>query len=200
MSHKFSEELLTLLEKERNTPLTLADVLAETSERGFCLVIILLVFPFLFPMLPGMTAVLGSGCLLLSLQMAWGRRAPWLPARIAQFQFSEKFITGIINNLRRAVGVVEKVAKPRWSKFTQRKDVWQINGLCIAWLTLLLMSPVPLTNPIPTLGVLTLAIATVEMDGLLMFVGYGLVGLNTALFGTLGYLLWRSPEVLQRLF
>ncbi|MEN8447070.1 MAG: exopolysaccharide biosynthesis protein, partial [Cyanobacteria bacterium J06555_13] len=95
---------------------------------------------------------------------------------------------------------IEKVTKPRWSKFTQRKDVWQINGLCITWLTLLLMSPVPLTNPIPTLGVLTLAIATVEMDGLLMLVGYVLVGLNTALFGALGYLLWRSPEVLQQLF
>ena len=63
-----------------------------------------------------------------------------------------------------------------------------MNGLCITWLALLLMSPVPLTNPLPTLGILTLAIATVEMDGLLMLLGYGLVGFNTALFGSIGYL------------
>ncbi|KPQ33712.1 MAG: ABC-type transport system, permease component [Phormidesmis priestleyi Ana] len=200
MSLKFSDELTMLLKKERDSPLTLANVLAETSERSFCLVIILLVFPFLFPMLPGMTTPLGSACLLLSLQMAGGRHTPWLPARIAQFQFSEKFITWLLNHLRQVIKIVEKVAKPRWSRFTQRKIVWRMNGLCITWLALLLMSPVPLTNPLPTLGILTLAIATVEMDGLLMLLGYGLVGFNTALFGSIGYLLWRSPDLLQQLF
>ncbi len=70
----------------------------------------------------------------------------------------------------------------------------------MAWLTLLLMTPIPFTNPIPTVGILVLAIATLEADGLLMFIGYSLVGLNTALFGSIAYMVWRSPDIFTRFF
>jgi hypothetical protein len=36
------------------------------------------------------------------------------------------------------------------------------------------MLPIPFTNPIPTAGILLLAVATLEADGLLMCVAYGL--------------------------
>jgi len=48
--------------------------------------------------------------------------------------------------------------------------------------------------PLPTIGILVIAIATLEADGLLMFIGYTLVGLNTAVFGSLVYLLWQSSN------
>lgn len=62
------------------------------------------------------------------------------------------------------------------------------------------MTPVPLTNPIPTVGILLLAISMIEMDGLLLLLGYFVVGLNTALFGAVGYLLLRSPDMLSNWF
>ena len=62
------------------------------------------------------------------------------------------------------------------------------------------MSPVPLTNPIPTVGILLLAIATLEADGLMMCIGYGFAGLTTTLFGLIGYLLWRSPELINQIY
>jgi len=80
---KFSQEIKTLLEQLAHQPLTLAHVLNETSERGFSLVIGLSVLPFLFPMLPGLTTILGSSCLLLSLQMTVGRRSPVADAAVA---------------------------------------------------------------------------------------------------------------------
>lgn len=76
MHLRFSQDLKSLLEKLTHQPLTLADILSTTSERGFSLVIGLLVLPFLFPMPPGFTTILGSACLLLSVQMALGRRSP----------------------------------------------------------------------------------------------------------------------------
>ncbi|MEB3358386.1 MAG: exopolysaccharide biosynthesis protein [Synechococcales bacterium] len=199
MHLRFSRDLMALLEKLAEQPLTLADILSETAERGFCLVIGLLVLPFLFPMPPGFTTILGSACLLLSLQMALGRQVPWLPQRIARFQFPKAFVLQLLKNLRRLTGLLEKIARPRWLRFAQSSHVWQVNGVCITWLTLLLMTPVPFTNPIPTVGILVLAIATLETDGLLMAVGYFLVGLNTALFGSVGYLMWRSPDIIRNL-
>jgi hypothetical protein len=79
MHLRFSQDIKSLLERLANQPLTLGDILAETSERGFSLVIVLLVLPFLFPMPPGLTGPLGSACLILAVQMALGKRSPWLP-------------------------------------------------------------------------------------------------------------------------
>lgn len=200
MHLQFSRDLIALLEQLAEHPLTLADILSETAERGFCLVIGLLVLPFLFPMPPGFTTILGSACLLLSVQMAVGRQTPWLPRRISTFQFPKPFTLQLLKNLRRLTGLLEKISEPRWLQFARSAHVWQINGGCMAWLTLLLMTPIPFTNPIPTVGILVLAIATLEADGLLMFIGYILVGLNTALFGSVAYLMWRSPEILMRFF
>ncbi len=88
MHLKFSQDLESLLKRLASQPLTLGQILAETSERGFSLSIGLLALPFLFPMPPGLFSVLGSGCLLLAIQMAMGKRLPWLPKGVVTFFFA----------------------------------------------------------------------------------------------------------------
>lgn len=197
---RFSQEIKALLERVAHQPLTLAHVLSETAERGFCLVIGLLVLPFLFPMPPGFTTILGSACLLLSLQMAVGRKVPWLPRRVAQFQFPSALAKTVLSNLKRVTRVTERFVRPRLPGLANNPSAWHINGVCISWLTLLLMSPIPLTNPIPTVGILIFVVATLEADGVMMVLGYGVTGLITAMFGLLGYGLWRSPDLFLRWF
>jgi hypothetical protein len=195
---RFSQEIKELLEQLAEEPLTLAHILRETAERGFGLVIGLLVLPFLFPMPPGFTTILGSACLLLSLQMTLGRRSPWLPRRVAQFQFPSNLARLVLGNLKRVTRVTERFVRPRLSGLASSPPTWRINGLCISWLTLLLMSPIPMTNPIPTVGILIFVVAMLEADGVMMVLGYITTGLITGVFGLAGYLLWRSPELLQR--
>lgn len=197
---KFSQDIKSLLEQLAHQPLTLGNVLHETSERGFSLVIGLLVLPFLFPMPPGLTTIFGSACLLLSLQMALGRRTPWLPQRVAQFQFPPVLAQQILSGLRRVTRLTERFLQPRLTRLANSPHIWQINGACISWLTLLLMLPVPMTNPIPAVGILMVVIATLEADGLVMCLGYVATGLTTGLFGLLGYGLWRSPDLIMRWF
>lgn len=197
---KFSQEIKTLLEQLAHQPLTLAHVLNATSERGFSLVIGLLTLPFLFPMPPGLTTILGSACLLLSLQMTVGRRSPWLPQRVAQFQFPSTLARQILSNLERFTRVTERFVRPRLTRLAGSSHIWQINGACISWLTFLLMLPIPMTNPIPAIGILMIAIATLEADGLMMCLGYATTGLITGVFGVVGYGLWRSSDLLMRWF
>jgi len=197
---RFSQDIKLLLEKLASQPLTIGDILAETSERGFSLVIALLVLPFLFPMPPGFTGPLGVGCLLLSLQMVMGRRSPWLPKKIAQFQFPHRFVLQLLHNLRRVTRVIERIARPRLTAFAKSQITWRLNGVCISWLTILLISPIPFTNPIPTIGILLLAVATLEADGLLMCISYILTALITLIVLSIGYTLWQAPQVLPSLF
>ncbi len=196
MHLRFSRDIELLLKRLASQPLTLADILAETSERGFILVIGLLVLPFLVPVPPGLTGVFGSGCLVLCAQMALGRRSPWLPRKVAQFQFPRKFILVLLNNLKRFTRVLDKLAKPRWQRIANSPRVWQINGICLTWLTVLLLLPLPLTNPIPTFGILLFVVATLESDGLLLCVSYVLTVLITLIFAFIFYTLWQGGSSL----
>lgn len=199
MHLKFSQDIKLLLQRLAEKPLSLGDILAETSERGFNLVIALLVLPFLFPMPPGLTGPFGAACLILSMQMVLGRRSPWLPRKIATYKFPRSFANVLLQNLRRVTRILEKIARPRLSKIADNSYTWRFNGLCISWLAVLLISPVPLTNPIPTIGILILAVATIESDGLLMCIGYIFTILTTLLFAFIGYVFFIAPSLLPQL-
>ncbi|MEA5575839.1 exopolysaccharide biosynthesis protein [Anabaena sp. UHCC 0451] len=194
MHLRFSQEIKSLLQRLATQPLTLGDVLAETSERGFSLVIALLVLPFLLPMPPGLTGPFGAACLLLSLQMLLGRRSPWLPKRIAAYQFPRSFAQVILPKLRRVTRLLEKITRPRLTKLASHALTWRCNGFCISWLTILLILPVPFTNPIPTVGILLFAVANLESDGLLICICYVITVLITLLFGLIGYAVWLAPS------
>jgi hypothetical protein len=200
MHLRFSQDLESLLKLLAEKPLTLNDILAETSERGFSLVIGLLALPFLLPMPPGFAGPLGFGCLILAAQMAMGRRSPWLPKRVGQFRFPNWLVSALLTHLQRLTGFLEKITRPRLRWLAESQHAWQINGACIAWLAILLMLPIPFTNPIPTVGILLLAIATLEADGLLMCFAYGMTVAITLLVIGIGYALWLSPTLFQNLF
>jgi hypothetical protein len=197
MHLRFSQDIKSLLQRLTEKPLTLGDILTETSERGFSLVIALLVLPFLFPMPPGLTGPFGAACLLLSLQMLLGKRSPWLPRKIATYKFPRAFAHIILNNLRRITKIVEKISRPRLVIIASHPIIWKFNGLCISWLTLLLMSPVPFTNPLPTVGILLFAVANIESDGLLICICYLITILITIVFGLIGYAVWLAPSLLS---
>jgi hypothetical protein len=200
MSLKFSQEIKFLLEKLAIHPVAIAEILQATAETGFSLIIGLLVLPFLFPMPPGVSTILGSTCLLLSIQMALGRKVPWLPRKIARFKFPRSFSRQLLSNVAWILARLEKIVRPRWKKYANNAYTWRVNGICIAWLSVLLMLPIPFTNPVPAIAILLLAVATSEADGLLMFVGYIFTAINTVFFGFIGYALWQAPHLLPNIF
>jgi hypothetical protein len=105
-----------------------------------------------------------------------------------------------LNNLKRFTRWLERIVRPRWQKIAENSYISRINGFCIAWLAILLMLPVPFTNPLPAITILLLAVANLEGDGLLMSLGYGLTLLVTLLFVFIGYAFWQSADWLPNFF
>ena len=196
----FSQDIKLLLSKLATKPIKLGEVLEETAERGFNLIIALLVLPFLFPMPPGVSGVMGMGCLVLGMQMAWGRKSPWLPKPIAKFEFPRSLSQQLLKHIRRFTVWLEKIVRSRWKQVANNFYTSRVNGCCIAWLSILLMLPIPLTNPLPAIAILILAVANIEADGLLMCFGYLLTLLNTIFFYFIGYALWQASDLLPNLF
>lgn len=200
MHLKFSQDIEALLQRLHTHPLTLGEILTETSERGFSLMIGLLTLPFLSPIpLLGLNGILGSGSILLALQMAMGLESPWLPERIANLQFPQNTARPLLSVVRQFSRFLERIARRRLLRVAENPYVWRLNGLCMAWLTLLLILPIPLplTNTIPAASILILVAATLESDGILMCLGYGFTLATTCLFGTIGYLLIKTPTLIQ---
>ncbi|MDX2272499.1 MAG: exopolysaccharide biosynthesis protein [Cyanobacteriota bacterium] len=182
MQLRFSQDIHALLDELAERPLTLGDILERTSERGFSLLIALLALPFLIPApIPGLTSILGSASLLLSGQIALGRQQPWLPAKVARMPFPSALAVRLLQLMSWVSKILERLARPRWAGWANHPRVWQLNGVVLVWLTILLMLPIPATNPIPTTGILVLSVAMLEADGLLMMVCYGFTLLITAL-------------------
>ncbi len=200
MSLRFSQDLERLLDKLAHKPIAIAEILRQTGKRGFCLVIGLLVLPFLLPMPPGLSGVMGMGCFILGLQMALGRKTPWLPRHIAQFKFPRSLTQQLLKSCQRLTIWLEKLVRSRWKQVANNSYAIRSNGFCIAWLSMLLMLPIPFTNPFPAIAILLLAVATLEGDGLLMCIGYVLTLFNTIFFGFIGYALWQAPHLLPNLF
>lgn len=197
MNLKFSQDIKLLLQHLAEKPLKLGDITNTTSERGFSLVIALLILPFLLPTPPGLSTPLGLACLLMSVQMALGRRTPWLPTKIAKIQFPDRFARTLLQNLQRVTKILEKISRPRFQKVAEHKLTWRLNGICLTWLGVLLMSPYPpATNPIPAVAMLLLAVGTIESDGILMCIGYLATILNTLFFGFAFYILYAGANYL----
>jgi hypothetical protein len=200
MSLQFSQDLKFLLTKLATQPITISEIIQETAERGFSLIIALLVLPFLFPMPPGLSGVMGIGCLVLGIQMALGRKTPWLPTKVAKFTFPRYLSQQLLKNVRGIAVWLSKIVRSRWLRVAGNSYTWRSNGFCIAWLSILLMLPIPFTNPLPAVTILLLAVATLETDGLLMCIGYFLTLVNTIFFTLIGYALWQAPQLLPHFF
>jgi hypothetical protein len=198
MHLRFSQELKPLIERLSQQSITLGELLAETPDQNFSLVMALLALPFLLPMPPGVSSISGGGCIMLGLQMMAGRRSPWLPKKVAQLKFPQALMTKLLTTVQWLTKLLEKFVQPRLPWLVENASIWRLNGLCICWLAFLLILPIPLTNPIPTVGILLFVFAMLEADGILMCVSYGMtIAITAAVFG-IGYLLWRSPELLQQ--
>lgn len=201
MNLKFSHELESILKKLADQPLTIRELLDGASEKGLMLLCGLFAFPFLLPMPPGMTTILGGGCFLVSLQLALGRKELWLPKKLANFRFPNKIIYPLLRFLKKLSNLFEKITAPRLKIIATNPYIWRINGFWIAWLAILLMLPIPLTNPLPTIGIVLLVIATIEADGLLMCVAYFWSTIVSLLFILMPTLLVRIGEdLIQRFF
>jgi hypothetical protein len=196
MHLRFSQDIETLLKRLATHPLTLQDILEETSERGFSIIIFLLALPFLFPVPPGFPAIIAPGCLLLAAQMALGKHQPWLPKRIARFRFPRKVALQLLTKLKIITKIVEKITRPRLFIIANNPFIWRANGLLIAWLTVLLMLPIPGTNFLPTIGIVLLSIATLEADGLLMGIAYLWSIFVTGLFIFISYVLLKTSVLI----
>ncbi len=160
--------------------LTLGEMSDFLGSRSFALLLILLAAPAGLPVPApwGVTQILAVLMVIISAQLALGLHTLWLPGWLARRRLKRGFIQVLAEKGGPIFRRIERLIAPRLL-FMERWAMQRLTGLWCMVCSLSVVIPLPLTNTIPSAGVVLMGMAMLERDGLLTIGGMliGLMGL-----------------------
>ena len=170
------EQVLTEAQKvnEKTSPgyVTLGQLSDGMQERAFGLLILLLALPCALPFVYGLPQLVALPMLVLTIQMARGRTAPWLPETLRKRSLSIKSLLSVLLTTRKYAGWLERLAHPRLPAISSA-SAQRIVGALMLVPCLSILVPLPLTNTVPGIAVGITAVGLIQRDAL--FIVFGLV-------------------------
>ena len=190
---KASEVLVGALRSLDGAEVSVAQIVRAIGDRAFGLVIVLFALPNCVPAPPGLGSIVGLPLMMFGIQLALGRRTPWLPRFIGRRRFRRQTLLTMIERGLPYIQRLERVCRPRLTALANRQ-VERIHGAVITVLAAAILIPLPLTNFIPAIGIGIIALGLLEEDGVTILLGIvvGSIGLSivaAVLFGTYHWIL-----------
>jgi hypothetical protein len=188
-----SRLLRVLADAHQGSPrITIGEMMAAFGERGFGLLMILFCIPNLVPV-PGLGSLFGIPLIFVTLQMAFGRKAPWLPARIAAKSVEGATLRRMVDAVEPRMKRLEAVLRPRFVRlFSPLMD--RLIGVFATLCAISIIIPLPGTNFPPAIALILISLAVAQEDGIYLGLGLiiGAAGLTytTLLVGGLAYAGW----------
>lgn len=169
-------KLETIIEKMPPTSVTLIEILDIIGSDSLMLVTIFLSLVFLVPVsIPGVSTVFGSAILLIGLTRLFNRKL-WLPKQIAGRTISSEKLVVVLQRALVWFKRLERISRPhRLSALTGEGVVGLVNKLSYILAALLLMVPfgfIPLSNTIPAIALIFLAVGLMQKDGGSILLGH----------------------------
>jgi len=158
-----SQLLRTILDNAPGAHASVAWLVRSLRERSFGMIMLLL---GLLAIIPGISIVSGLLLLVVGFQMTMARETPILPRVIAARTFPIRRIGQLFDRAYPLIAALERIIRPRWhTPFIVTK---RIVGAIVLMLAITLFLPVPLTNIIPGVLIMLIAVAYLEKDGKLL--------------------------------
>ena len=174
---------------------TLGALVEALDERAFGLLLLLLAIPCCIPLLWGIPQIVALPMMAVVFQIAQGREQPWLPETLKARSLDVGGMKGVLARVARYVGWAERLAKPRLAGLTEGVALRVIGALMLIPVASIL-SPIPMSNTAPGIGVAISALGLLERDGVLTLAGlvFGLLW-AVALFGTIAFFGFEAVDV-----
>jgi len=180
---RLSEELESLLAIAPGSPMKLRTIVEHLHFRGLPALIVLLCVPFLFPVsIPGLSIPFGAAIALCGLRLGLGHNL-WMPDFLLRREISYDLLQKLVGSAAKFYRKVEKLVRPRMHFLQRWPCMINLMGFMIMiggiLLSLPIPPPFPLTNTIPGLAIIFMALGIMERDGVCTLIGYAfaLVGL-----------------------
>jgi hypothetical protein len=189
---RLSEELESLLEIAPGQPMKLRTIVEHLHFRGLPALIVLLCVPFLFPVaIPGLSIPFGVAIALCGLRLGLGHNF-WMPEFLLRREISYELLQKLVGTAAKFYRKVEKLVRPRMHFLQRWPGMINLMGFMIMiggiLLSLPIPPPFPLTNTIPGLAVIFMALGIMERDGVCTLIGYGFAVLGLCYVGAIFFL------------
>ncbi len=179
--------------------LTVGEIVDRLDERAAALLILILTLPCLVPGLPG-AQILAVGLFLLAGQILIGRAEPWLPGWFKRVRIKAEWLKAIAGFAEKRLGWTQHLSRPRWTLLASGAGE-RLAALAMVLASIAVM--LPITNTVPSIGLLFLSVGILQRDGVFVAIGAAiafawvllLATLLTAFFMGAGF----AMELVQRL-
>lgn len=160
---------------------SVGEILDEVGDRSLAPILLVPAMITASPIsgIPGVPTITGIVVGLIVVQMLMGRDTLWVPQFLAKRSVSRSKMDKAVKFLRKPVGFLDKLMKPRLSWLARRP---------LSYLALLICLTIAVTTPVMEFLPFAISIAAVAIgffaagilmrDGLVMLIGYAVVGLT----------------------
>ena len=156
---------------DNNNTVSVKEMLRVLNNRGFGAILMIPCLIELFPtgVIPGVPSLCATLILLFSMQIAIGRRYPWVPKFIGQKRFNVEKIDKGLHKFYPIAHWIDKQSRKRW-KFLMTHTTERISAVLVMALATLIypLELVPFASSIPSATILLFAISFITKDGLLL--------------------------------
>ena len=153
----------------------LTDLLDEFGTRSFGPIVIIVALIIISPIggIPGLPIVLGAAVTLLAVQIAFGRKHPWVPARLRKIGFDRAKAENSRDRWHNVLEWADRYIGPRLEWATGRTAL-ALSSLCLIFLsaTMIPLEIVPMAVTLPAMAMLFFGIGFTARDGLMMLLGF----------------------------
>jgi hypothetical protein len=171
-------QVLHRLADEPGERIPVSTIFGTLSDRSFAILIVLLGLPNCLPMPPPIPAMCALLLIVVAVQIAIRRPAPWLPRRLLRSSIRQADLGRAIQRALPLVNRLEALSRPRLRVFDARTGA-MLSGLLLVVLAFGILTAAPLIGQVPYgFAVCLIGLGRAEDDGLLVVSGMvsGVIG------------------------
>ncbi len=169
-----TSELLTAMVAEgRPDQLTVQDALSALGSRAYGMSLLLFSLINFLPLPTPVTSLFALPILVIAGQMVIGRERLWLPRMFRERRVSRSALSSVVGYVVPWIRWLESISRPRLEGLAEGVAT-RLLGPVVAALALIVLLPLPLTNLVPSISIVLVALGLVERDGLAVIAGTGL--------------------------
>jgi hypothetical protein len=188
-SAPLAQQIEQMIDELPGDQVSVGTLLSALGDEGLLLIVILLSAIFIIPVsIPGLSTVFGASILLIGLSRVRNRPL-WVPQKLARREIATDKLKANLGRALKWVHRMERLSRPmRLAVMVRSKKMMRLNNLMLVFATLLLMAPagpIPFSNTLPALALMSFAIGFIQRDGAAVAAGYGFVVATVVYFGVL---------------
>ena len=173
-------EMMGQIAADSDPTVTLGEIIHRLGHRAFGAMFFVFAAPNWLPLPPRTSTFLGFPLVLMTPQMIFGVRGPWLPNFIDERPLKRRQLADAFQKLIPWLQRVEKVSRPRLTfLFGPVGD--RVIALVCFLLSLILILPIPLGNMAPAAAIAVFGLAMIQRDGILALAAYAISALSFGL-------------------